>query len=144
MNDSSQAEPASLTSNNAMEQMWQLVEQLDEIVTALESLRAAMEDQPAEAKVMMDRLFGFLGSIQELMEAMLKAQKEQTAKADVRHQEIMKGLTAIQKGPRPVQAAPNEISPQVTEQAEAISRIEKMLAEIHGPLTRHLGPPSSS
>jgi hypothetical protein len=63
MNDSSQAEPASLTSNDAMEQMWQLVEQLDEIVTALESLRAAMEDQPAEAKVMMDRLFGFLGSI---------------------------------------------------------------------------------
>jgi chromosome segregation ATPase len=144
MNDSSRPDPAGLTSNDAMEQMWQLVEQLDEIVTALESLRAAMEDQPEQAKVMMDRLFGFLGSIQQLMEAMLKAQEEQAAKADERHGEIMKGLTAIYEAQRPAQAAHNEISPQVTKQAEAISRIEKMLAEIHAPLTRHLGPPSST
>jgi uncharacterized coiled-coil DUF342 family protein len=122
MNDSSQAEPASLTSNDAMEQMWQLVEQLDEIVTALESLRAAMEDQPEQAKVMMDRLFGFLGSIQKLMEDMLKVQEEQAAKADERHREIMKGLTAIYRTQRLAQAAHNEISPQVTKQAEAISR----------------------
>jgi DNA-binding ferritin-like protein len=101
------------SAEEAIEAIWQLVHQLEAIAARLDPLAEELAQVPGEANSLLKKLFEYLGSVQQVTtDTVTKVNVIQEMVASIRQDQ--------------------------TTQTDQLGRIEKMLRDIHGPLTTHI------
>jgi chromosome segregation ATPase len=101
------------SAEEAVEAIWQLVHRLEEIAGRLDPLAQELAQVPGEANLLLKKLFEYLSSLQQITtDTVTKVNMIQETIALIRSDQ--------------------------SSQTEQLNRMEKMLREIHTPLTNHV------
>lgn len=101
------------SAEEAIEAIWQLVHRLEQIAARLDPLAGELAQVPGEANALIKKLFEYLSSLQQVS-------TDTVTKVNTMEETL---ATLLEKQ---------------TAQTAQLERIEKMLREIHGPLTTHI------
>jgi len=101
------------SAEEAVEAIWQLVHRLEEIAGRLDPLAQELAQVPGEANLLLKKLFEYLLSLQQVT-------TDTVTKVNMIQETIVL------------------IKADQTAQTDRLERMEKMLREIHVPLTNHI------